>query len=237
MNEKIARNSRFDTMFEQAFIKYVDDGLDKIPPREELEKIYTFSDRHNARMERLFAWDKRRDIWKAAFVWGKRAAACVTITVTIAFAVLMANPTVYAAVQGTVIEWFDQFTRYSMKTEQPAPPLNMADNVWYPTYLPEGFSETAATVDSDIATAIYANEGGGVITLIYASVIGSASVNNEGVAHAEKMVNGIKYDLYVAYEENKSNSIVWENGGVRFQLVSDIQMAELLKIAQSFVQK
>jgi len=230
-------NSLFDIMFEQAVIKNIDDELAAIPTRAELEKMYILSDRHKARMKKLFARDKRHDIWKIACVWGRRAAACISITVAVTSAVLMTNPKVFAAVQGTVVEWFDQFTKYGVGTKQLPTEVSVADSEWYPTYLPDGYSKSASSIDGNIATVIYKNEESGVITLIYTSVGGVVSVNNEGIIYGEKIIDGVAYGIYAAVEENENNMIVWEKNGIRFQLFSDAPIPKLQKMAQSFVQK
>ena len=55
---KYLSEEEFEEIFAQAVIKSFEDELAAIPPREELEKMYTFSDRHKARMEELFEEDK-----------------------------------------------------------------------------------------------------------------------------------------------------------------------------------
>ena len=58
---KYLSEEEFEEIFAQAVIKSFEDELAAIPPREELEKMYTFSNRHKARMEELFEEDRKRD--------------------------------------------------------------------------------------------------------------------------------------------------------------------------------
>jgi len=51
----------FEELFAKAVIQSFEDELAAFPPQEELEKMYTFSDRHKARMEKLFEEDRKRD--------------------------------------------------------------------------------------------------------------------------------------------------------------------------------
>ena len=58
MSEMLLNDEIFDTMFRQAVIDNFYEYYNSLPPLEEISEMYTFSDRHEKRMNELFAQGK-----------------------------------------------------------------------------------------------------------------------------------------------------------------------------------
>jgi hypothetical protein len=220
----------FEALFAQAVIKSFEDELAAIPPREELEKMYTFSDRHKARMEKLFKLDRRRDRRKRIVFWGRRVAVALTVSITVFSAALMFVPSVRAAVADVVIQWFDQFTKFSSN-----PDIENVTSVgaWEPHYLPDGFEIADTLIQDDINQFIYSDADGKEIVFTYVTGIGSISVNNEKVTYRTETHEGIVYQIFESQETGIDSSIVWDMNGYSFLVSGECPIAELVNIAIS----
>ena len=75
----------FEAMLKQAVIKSHMKELAALPPEEELRKMYTFSERHNKRMRKLFAKERRRAIFADVYRYAKLAAAVICVATTVIF--------------------------------------------------------------------------------------------------------------------------------------------------------
>jgi len=237
MNDNIEKHENnntdddlFEALFAQAVIKSFEDELAAIPPREELLKMYTFSDRHKAKMEKLFRLDRRRDRRKKIAFWGRRVAVALTISITVFSAALMFVPTVRAAVADVVIQWFDQFTKFSSNPEiDDASALN----TWEPQYLPDGYKNIETLIQDDINQFIYSNTEGQEIVFTYVAGIGSISVNNEKVSYRVETHGGISYQIFESQETGIDSSVVWDMNGYSFLISGECPVTELVEIAKS----
>ena len=224
----------FEALFAQAVIKSFENELAAIPPREELEKMYTFSDRHNAIMERAFKIDRRRDRRKKVILWGRRAVAALVISVTVLSGALMFVPTVRAAVADVLVQWFEQFTKYSSNPEIEDV---ISLSAWEPTYLPDGFAKAEQITLDGTNQVFYSNSSGQEIMLTYIEGVGVISVNNERVSYRTETYNSVTYEIFESQENGTENSVLWVVQGYSFLLNAEYSVDELIKIAQSMERK
>jgi len=61
----------------------------------------------------------------------------------------------------------------------------------------------------------------------------SIAVNNEGVIYSTVTANNIVYHLFESKEERTRSSIVWDQDGYRFTIISEYPITELQKMAVS----
>jgi hypothetical protein len=222
-------NELFEAMLEKAVAQNFEDELAAIPPREELEKMYAFSDRHNARMEKLFEPGAKKARLRSVVRYSRSVAAILAVTIAVAFGGLLFNPQVRAAVGDTIVQWFDLFAKFiSVSDEQ----SETVASEWRPAYLPEGFSEEVL-MTGDINLIQYTNIDGAGVLLTYMMADNSMSVNSEGVEYNTLRIEGVDYHMFEASDADTENIIVWEQDGNRFQISSLESIIELQKIAMS----
>jgi len=211
--EKI-REARFEAMLRLAVIECFEEEVKTIPPQEELEKMLTFSKRHERRMIKLFARARRMEIWKVVRRYSYRAAAVFVFTFALLFGALMFNSNVRAAVQKTFIEWFDKFTRFTFYGETESD-LN---SQWYLGYVPDGYVESES-FEAIGYTTIYINEYDECLIFKCTPTQGySFAIDNEGYDYTTFFDNGIEYHLFVPLVDYKFLGIIWEQEGFAFRV-------------------
>ncbi|MDR1329580.1 MAG: DUF4367 domain-containing protein [Oscillospiraceae bacterium] len=231
----------FEELLRKAVIESFEQELAQIPPDEELRKTYTFSDRHNARMERLFRRKRMRikppQVFysaraKTAAGYLRAAAAVVAVVVALSFGLLLTSQPVRAAVATTIAQWFDRFTRFSSEDIGEDSNENISPDIWRPEFLPAGFAEQETMVVGDITQTVYANAAGDGFTLTY-SADSATAVNNDDIQYDTVTVGGVEYHIFMSTDELSDNAIVWLRDGVMFELHSQISADTLMAVAQS----
>ena len=225
INSKLDENV-FDALFGQAVIDNFNEQFDLITNDTDIEPQFSFSNEHEKRMKILFTKENRKEKIRKTIKWSKRVAAIFIIAISLLFGSLMLVSEVRAVVIGTVVEWFDQFTRFT-STAPEAEKTNLE-----PTYIPDGFREDTRQNEKLITVIIYINDDGVDIYFENSLVSGQLSVNNEGYDYEIKQFDSIEYHIFTSSERN-DNIIVWESDGERYLLASSITIDELLKMALS----
>jgi len=221
----------FDALFSQAVIDNYEDEIRSIPSESELAKLYTFSDLHTARMEKLIRSAERFEKMQTTIKWIRRSAAVMVVALTVLFGALMTVSDVRAVIVKTVIEWFDKFTKF---TSEQADPDEMEE--WAPSYIPEGFLETARDNFAGMLTISYENENTVIdFTCVVAS--GSISVDNENQNYFIVEEKDTTYHIFENREIGEMNIIVWDQESYRFSIKSLLPVSDILQVAKSVEKK
>lgn len=105
----------FDSLFEAVFGQAVIDNhrreLKEIPSGEELTKIHTFSQTHEARMKKLFAEDRRKGAFGQVSKWMKRTAAAIAVIALLLSGIVLSSQHGREAVRKTFIELHEKLTK------------------------------------------------------------------------------------------------------------------------------
>lgn len=232
-------SDQYRKVFSEAMLRYAvienhNREMAELPSDEELAKLYTFSDRHNARMKALFSKEARKAALKAVFKMSKRVAAVLIISIAVLFAALLTNSDVRAAVGRTIVEWFEGFTSFRFQGEETE---NM-DGVWVPEYLPDGFTLTAEYPNDLFTSVEYGDQAGVVIYFDYSSDESfTVSTDNENSDYEIVVHEGIEYHVFTAKSDEYRSKILWKRGSFGFSLVSALNSDELLKMALSVTPK
>jgi hypothetical protein len=231
----------FEELLRKAVIESFEKELSEIPPDGELQKMYTFSDRHNARMEKLFRRKRTRINLPQAFYsaraktaarYLREAAAVVAVVVALSFGLLLTSQPVRAVVAATITQWFDRFTRFSAEDTGEDSDEDISPDIWRPEFLPEGFAEQETIIVGDITQTVYANIAGDGITLMYSADL-SISVNNDDIRYDTVTIGDVEYHIFMSADELSDNAVVWYRDGVMFELHSQISADTLMAVAQS----
>lgn len=204
-----------------------------IPPREELEKMYTFSERHNKMMEALFAEMRRRERFERYFRGVKKIAVIMLALLGCAFVSLKVIPTVYAYVEAWITENADD--RLIFKDKDMEEDRGEKEDLRFELgYVPEGYElvgETSGRIDTH--TIVYENKEEELLQLKSYKNFGEnqISVDIETAFVEDIKVNGIQY--YVFENNDGIVIITWEEREILFRLKGVLKKKEMLNIATS----
>jgi hypothetical protein len=220
-------------MFRQAIIDDYNEEIDSIPTNDKLMEKLSFSPEFEIRMNKLFAKERRRELFNRVLFYSKQIAAMFILTLAVVFSLLLINPEVRAAVKSIVIEWRDKFTSIIFQSNKSS---NMSDEKeWQFEYLPFGYQEDKIDKFGLITNVEYVNEQDQFIYFSYQpdGVNSNISIDNENHEIESTMINGASGYIAKATDDDYENGIIWTMNGYTFSLWSQLQMDELIKIVES----
>ncbi|MDF2843663.1 MAG: hypothetical protein K0R00_2089 [Herbinix sp.] len=220
-------------MFRQAIIDDYNEEIDSIPTNDKLMETLSFSPEFEIRMNKLFAKERRRELFTKVLFYSKQIAAMFILTFAVVFSLLLINPEVRAAVKSIVIEWRDKFTSIIFQSNKSS---NMSDEKeWQFEYLPFGYQEYKIDKFGLITNMEYVNGQDQFIYFSYQpdGVNSSISIDNENHEIESTMINGTSGYIAKATDDDYENGIIWTMNGYTFSLWSQLQVEELIKIVES----
>ncbi len=220
-------------MFRQAIIDDYNEEIDSIPTNDKLMETLSFSPEFEIRMNKLFAKERRRELFTKVLFYSKQIAAMFILTFAVVFSLLLINPEVRAAVKSIVIEWRDKFTSIIFQSNKSS---NMSDEKeWQFEYLPFGYQEYKIDKFGLITNIEYVNGQDQFIYFSYQpdGVNSSISIDNENHEIESTMINGTSGYIAKATDDDYENGIIWTMNGYTFSLWSQLQVEELIKIVES----
>lgn len=205
-----------------------------IPPLEELQKMYSFSERHVKQMEAIFA-DLRKREQKEQYWHTVRKVAIIIIAVLAAvFASVKFVPEVYAYVKEWLMEFADD---ESIEFRGSGSGRSVEDGEilrFELGYVPEGY-ELEREESSKIGThrVFYKDSDGIALKLEYRGKLNEnlVALNTEGVLVAEVDIFGIRY--YVFECEMGKYIVAWEQENYMLSIEGVLTSATMLDIATS----
>ena len=222
----------FEALLRQALLDNINERIAAIPPDDELDTMFTLSAEHDERMRKLCAREDRKDRIRVAMHPLRRVAVFVLIMFFVLFGVLMTSPDVRAAVKEVIIEWYDQFTRFTGNPSEVSID-NATETVnWSPSFLPDGYFEVGF-YDGETPTTEYENGEGMLLLFKYSIAENELLVDNEETVYAEVPDEGIIYYVFEATDARKSNRVVWVREGYSFFLNGYVDTDILLETAKS----
>jgi hypothetical protein len=193
------------------------EGLSEYKPSPELEQ----------RIEKLITKKRRETFTKHFFKTAGKIAACICIIFTVASAVLMSIEATRTAILNAFVELQGDYTKISFGEDE------AEGNIYRPTYLPEGFSETSEEKAVNIVVIVYTNMVGEKIYLNqWPAEDISSFVSNKGKNYVKTEVSGNTAYLFEDIVESK-NTLLWQEDGLVFELTSSIESEELIRIGES----
>ncbi|MDR1299635.1 MAG: DUF4367 domain-containing protein [Oscillospiraceae bacterium] len=225
-------DEEFDEQLRRALIANLEKELAQLPSDEELRETYTFSARHNARMEKLFRRVRHRDRARAAARYARTAATAAAVAAALSFALLLTSQPVRAAVASAVTRWFDGFTKFFVGDMGDEIGADISPDIWRPKHLPADFAEQETIVVGDITHTVYASASGDSMTMIY-SADSSTAVNNDGIQYDTVTIGGVEYHIFMSTDGISDNAVVWRREGALFELYSQVPTDTLMAVAQS----
>lgn len=228
MNENI-----LEALFRQAIIDDYKEEIEKIPDKKELMKIISLSPEFELRMNKLFARDRRRDIFIKVVHYSKRVAVVIILAVTILSIILLANTQVRASVKNAIVEWYEKYTSIIFKGKESSDTDTLKE--FKLEYIPEGYTESWIVEQGNIIDIEYENNIGDTIYISYwpDSYSSNISIDNENHIIESKTIKGYKAYFAEATNDDFENGIVCIMEGYRFNIWSKLPIKELIKIVES----
>jgi len=221
-----------ETLLRQVVIEDFENTMASIPPQEELEKMHTFSARHEKQMARLFLRYKTKRTLRTFATYTKKVALYFLITGAIFFGLMMTNAEARAGVRRVVVRWFETFTAFTFGGD-----LVESDITFHFGFLPEGFVEREHRIVGHNTIIIFANEEGSEIAfhhLLAHEGVGIA-VDNEYRRIEQLMFNNQEMFLMIALAEDTQNGVLWYKDDFTLVIWSHLDVMTLLDIALNTV--
>lgn len=242
-------------MTEQAFDTHMQDALLTMAAKTALQQEcalaeaaaqpQAFSLEFEKRMAQLIKRQSRPLRRKRAMGALGRAAVVLLTVCAVAFGSIMSVEALRLQVLNMAIQWGEKAAsfRYSRQGEFAAPQVDqLAKGIPYaPAYVPEGFAvkqvQRAEGVVMD--TIIYENSEGVKLYFCIAQMgdAFSMSVDNEHSTYQHIKINGYDAHLFTATSPDERSYLLWDDGTYHFNLTSSIQVAELIRMAESVSKK
>lgn len=206
--------------------------LASLPSLEEMNKEFQPSENFQKKMNRLLKKARRKEEWGNIWQPTKKALTVLTTVVTVLTCSFLPAKAVQDAVVNTIIQWQDKFIDivYSVD-ESDNMNLNLPLHVKL-NYVPSGYLLSSETSKSDRYMARYASDGDNWYTIRIIAIDSNQSVSLD--AEFTKYYS-IKFDDHNAIwgiRDDSSNSLVWEESRLSYELIGDINISELLRIAE-----
>jgi len=228
-DELLMDDAEFEELLTKALYRAAELDAEETPSDTELEELVKPSKKFQRKMRTLlrnpnkYAHNARRP----THVKIMRIAATFLITLTVLFTTIMAaSPTVRAAVVNFVRTWFEDRTEYHV-------PHRDLHQDWTIGYIPEGFELVEEHYHVLQNIFIFENNDSVEIKIIIST--GNQQVNNEHSEFYNTLINGNITDIYLSNDIEHPNIIVihYIQEGVVITLISEIDVSELIKIAEN----
>lgn len=138
------------------------------------------------------------------------------------------------AVVETLLEWHDQFVTVSFSDGDASPVPDFKASL---SYIPQGFTlvEASAPALTQHYYAQYADASGRWFAVRIAPINDTqAAINNENAAYYSLQFDG--HDaIWCVMNADNSNVLVWESDRLAYSMTGDLDITELIKIADGIV--
>lgn len=138
-------NVSFDAMLQMAARESMYRQLNSFPSKRELEKMYTPSDIHENKMNRLIRKENRSDKFIAFHRQFSKVAVILLVAFTVTFTPLITAEAVRESIVQTVIEWKEEFASIFFKSERTPAVINEVKI----GYMPEGFEAEGTLIKNE----------------------------------------------------------------------------------------
>ncbi|MEA5093638.1 MAG: DUF4367 domain-containing protein [Sedimentibacter saalensis] len=226
----------FETLLSYAVKESVIKEINEMPTEEQIKENVHFSATFENKMKKLINKQKHKRIIKSAYVYSKKIAVFVSIIISIGFGTLMTAEAVQKAVITTVVEWYEDhngfiFENTSNKSNEEI--LNESQ-IKLPAYIPEAFELSESEDYDSFKLYVYKNEEGKnlVFNAIVVTDKNETFIDNEYTDYEIIEINGKETYLFMGTEDDYM-SIIWTDGNVLYDISTDRNLIEIIRMAKS----
>lgn len=230
-NEKL-----FDALLDVAVSQSFQKEMNQLPSNEELNATCKTSPELDRRVNELIDQSRRKAKIKHFRRHSSKIAACIAVMFTLLATVTLSVEATRNRIFNAYLDWQDKYTSIEFKDTTDPTEKKVIDqsNLYHPTYIPKGFKHTSTEKLGKTIVLIYSNETGDEILFDQGPAgTGKTSVDNEHTTYKEIVISGNKAYLFDAMRAEDSSVLIWQSGGIEFQLTSRIDSAELIHMGES----
>ena len=210
---------------------------DAIPPKEELEKMYTFSERHERQMAEIFANLDKFDEKCRRRNLVRKIAIILVVVLAVTIVSVKFVPEVYAFVKEWLMETKEDRIRFEGKSSEKD--ARAVEELRFELgYVPDGYELVSEeyTKTGTYQVSYRHNEG----MMLFFECYGKAddnliAINTEGTFMEMKVIDGIMY--YLLECDLRENVVIWEKEGKMCKIKGVFGKKELMDIAISTKEK
>ncbi len=219
----------FDALLKAAACEAYEKEIDRLADKTEQSGL-AIAPALDKRIEGLIKKSCRRvEIKRFAKGLGK-AAACLSMLLAVSAVVLISVEATRNAIFNAVLIQREKYTeiKYEATSDKGG------NNIYRPTYLPEGFYESIVKSTGNSTTIIYENETGDLIFFIQQEAQNASTlIDSENTDYSAIDLSGKTGHLFKARTEDDSSILTWEEDGIAFSMTSVIDSGELIKAGES----
>lgn len=235
LNKK-QKESLFEALLSYAVKESAIEEINEMMTEEQIKENVQFSANFENKMKKLINKYKYKELNKKMYFYTKKVAVFVSIIISIGFGTLMTAEAVQKAVISTVVEWYEDhngfiFENTSNKSDEEI--LNKS-KIKLPTYIPKGFELYESEDYDSFKLYVYKNKEGKNLVFNATVVMdkNETFIDNEYTDYEIIEVNGNETYLFMSTKGDYV-SIIWTDGNVLYDISSDKNLIEIIRMAKS----
>lgn len=221
----------FDSLLKIAVSEAFLNEMESLPSKEELDQLYIPSDGLSRRMKKIVNQNRMKQKIHTYVKIIRKIAAVAVILFTVSSFTLLSVEATRNAIFKLIIKHHDKYTEIRFDETDVG---RSKDALYYPTYLPQDFTETETVTYGNTVMLTFANgEGLEILLKQSPAATGTTFIDNENTEYKEVDINGNIAYLFEGHSKDDYNVLLWQADGVVFELTSRISSDELIRIGCS----
>lgn len=209
--------------------------LEKMPSVEEMDDAFQPSEQFLKKMEKLVKKADSKRKHKKIRHGIKKALIVAATAMSIFFCMLLPVQAVRESVVDTLVKWQDKFMTIVFSIEDTS---SYAPESITVSYIPSGFSLSNPEIrDSSTYYARYSNTDGDwlIIHSLKIDGIQDISLDNEYSTYypLQFQSHETTHEAIWGIMKDHSNTLIWNDHGLCFQISGTIDLSEIIKVAES----
>ncbi len=222
----------FDSVLQRAFCDYNDKQLASYPDCETLAKMYPLPKKEKRAFDRAV---KEAKYGKSLVrVYLSRVAVIFLCIIVLGTGIMIASPTVRAAVRNVIVEWFDKYTHFSFAvTDTDMGDFENIEDVKI-GYVPDGYELINTDTIGCISYTYSLNHSDENMYIVDIFENGTTDLfpDNERSQYTKTQING--HEAWIIYDdEDGSGSLIFVGAKISVLICGSLPKNELIKIAES----
>lgn len=221
----------FDAVLKVALDEYIESEMESYPSKEELDKMYPRSAAFDKRVNKIIAKEERIVKRKKAIRIFTRVAACIGIFFFICSVVLMSVEASRNFILNAIISIQDDHVAFEFYCDG-----SHEGGVSVPPAFFNDFILLSSQTIGDLAISIYENpEGSRIIIQQHIGINLGAIIDNDYREFSTMVINGHSAYIFESIDGAEHNIIMWYQINTVFQIISDIEFSELIRMAEYLI--
>lgn len=205
--------------------------LEKMPSIEEMDDAFQPSEQFLKKMEKLVKKADSKRKHKKIRHGIKKILIIAATTMSIFFCMLLPVQAVRESVVDTLIEWQDKFMTIVFSTEDTIPYTPESITVGY---IPDGFSLANPEIrDNSTYYVHYSNPDGDWLVIHSLKIDGIQDISLDNEYSTYYPLQFQSHEAIWGVMKDHNNTLIWDDHGLSFQISGNIDLSEIIKVAES----